>query len=89
MKKRIILLLAGLVGMQTEVLADKKNAQKLTPLQKVQIQRAIGILVSTKTIENPNDQCVQLDQDILSILESESLIDNGTVQPMVICVDPK
>ncbi len=89
MKKRIILLLAGLVGIQTEALADKKTVQKLTPLQMVQVQRAIGILVSTKTIENPYDQCVQFDQDILSILESESLIESGTVQPMVICVDPK
>lgn len=87
--RKTIMIVLGIFGISTKVLADKKNVEKLTPLQKTQIEQAIGILVATKTIENPFDQCVQFDRDILSILESESLIQNGTVQPMVICVEPK
>lgn len=87
--RKTIMIVLGVFGISTKVLADKKNVEKLTPLQKIQIERAIGILVATKTIQSPYAECVQFDRDILSILESESLIQNGTVQPMVICVDPK
>ncbi len=87
--KKTMMILLGLFGLSTKSFADKAVADKLTPLQKIQIEKAIQVLVKTKTIENPYDQCVQFDQDILSILESESLIQHGTVQPMTICVGPK
>lgn len=87
--KKTMMILLGILGANTNAIADKAKAEKLTPLQKIQIEKAIAVLVKTKTIESPYDQCVQFDQDILSILESESLIQTGTVQPMVICVEPK
>ena len=89
MKKTTILLLAGLLGMNTQVFADTRNAEKLTPLQKSQIAWAIKILTRTKTIDSPYNQCVEFDQDILSVLESEGLIQSGGVQPQTICVGPK
>lgn len=89
MKKVSITILVGLLSMNTQVYADTRNAEKLTPLQKARIARAIQVLVDTKTIDSPYSQCVQFDQDILSTLESEGLIQTGTVQPQTICVGPK
>lgn len=89
MKKTTVILLMGLLAMNTQVYADPRKAEKLTPLQKSRISWAIKILVASKTIDSPYNQCVQFDQDILSVLESEGLIQNGTVQPQTICVSPK
>ena len=70
MKKTILFIFAGIIGVKFAALADVQQASKLTPLQKGQIAWAIKILGDTKALVTDENQCVQLDQDILSFLES-------------------
>lgn len=86
MKKTILAILAGMVGLNVTALADVEQVKKLTPLQKHQIAWAIRILGSTKTLTVNQNQCVQFDQDILSVLESEGRIDHGTTDPDTVCL---
>lgn len=86
MKKTLLLIVAGIIGVEFSALADAERASKLTPLQKQQIAWAIKILGETKTLTvNPN-QCVQFDEDILNVLEAEGQIQRGGAQPDTICV---
>tara|TARA_B110001454_G_C12723306_1_gene436434 strand:+ start:41545 stop:41820 length:276 start_codon:yes stop_codon:yes gene_type:complete len=86
MKKTILAIFAGMVGINVTALADVDQAKKLTPLQKQQIAWAIRILGSTKTLTANQNQCVQFDHDILSVLESEGRIDRGTTDPDTVCL---
>lgn len=86
MKKAILFILTGIIGVQVTALADVDQANKLTPLQKTQIAWALNILGETKTLKTNQNQCVQLDEDILSILEAEGQIRRGGTQPDTICV---
>lgn len=86
MKKTILIVTAALIGVNLNALADAEQAKKLTPLQKVQIAWAIRILGETKTLTVNQNQCVQFDQDILSVLEAEGHIQPGGAQPTAICV---
>ena len=86
MKKVIIIILAGLIGVEFNAIADAEQAKKLTPLQKVQIAWAIKILGDTKTLVSSQNQCVEFDEDILSVLEAEGHIERGGVHPTTICV---
>lgn len=86
MKKAILLILTGIIGAQVTALADVEQASKLTPLQKTQIAWALKILGETKTLKMNQNQCVQLDEDILSVLEAEGQIQRGGTQPDTICV---
>ncbi len=86
MKKAILLILTGIIGAQVTALADVEQASKLTPLQKTQIAWALKILGETKTLKMSPNQCLQLDEDILSVLEAEGQIQRGGTQPDSICV---
>lgn len=86
MKKAILLILAGLLGGNLTALADIQRAQKLTTLEKQQIAWAIRILGNTKTLVSSQNQCVQFDEDILSVLEAEGHIERGGTHPTTICV---
>lgn len=88
MKKTVLLILAGIIGGEFSALADVERASKLTPLQRQQIAWAIKILSDTKTLSVNQNQCVQFDEDILSILEADGQIENGGTQPNTICVGP-
>lgn len=88
MKKALLLIIAGIIGGQLPALADVERASKLTPLQKQQIAWALKILGETKTLTVKDNQCVQLDQDILNVLESEGRIEHGGMQPNTICIGP-
>jgi len=89
MKKTILIALAALIGVKLSAFADTEQAKKLTPLQKAQIAWAIRILGESKALTVTQNQCVQLDQDILSVLEEEKQIKQGGAQPNVICVGSK
>ena len=86
MKKAIIIILAGLIGVEFNAFADAEQAKKLTPLQKVQIAWAIRILGDTKTMVSTQNQCAEFDEDILSVLEAEGHIERGGAHPTTICV---
>ncbi|MBL7670303.1 MAG: hypothetical protein JNM39_07435 [Bdellovibrionaceae bacterium] len=86
MKRAFLLILAGIIGGEFSALADVEQASKLTPLQKQQIAWAIKILADTKALTVKQNQCVQFDEDILSVLEAEGQIDRGGAQPDSICV---
>ena len=86
MKKAIIIILAGLIGVEFNAFADAEQAKKLTPLQKVQIAWAIRILGDTKTMVSTQNQCAEFDEDILSVLEAEGHIERGGTHPTTICV---
>lgn len=86
MKKIVLIIIAALVGVNINALADSEQAKKLTPLQKAQIAWAIRILGTTKTLTINQNQCAEFDQDILSILEAEGHIQRGGAQPNAICV---
>lgn len=86
MKKAIIIILAGLIGVEFNAFADAEQAKNLTPLQKVQIAWAIRILGDTKTLVSSQNQCVEFDEDILSALEAEGHIERGRTHPTTICV---
>jgi hypothetical protein len=86
MKKAIIIILAGLIGVEFNAFADTEQAKKLTPLQKSQIAWAIRILGDTKTLVSSQNQCVEFDEDILSVLEAEGHIERGGTHPTTICV---
>jgi len=86
MKKAIIIILAGLIGVEFNAFADAEQAKKLTPLQKIQIAWAIRILGDTKTLVSSQNQCVEFDEDILSVLEAEGHIERGGTHPTTICV---
>lgn len=86
MKKTIIIILAGLIGVEFNAFADTEHANKLTPLQKVQIAWAIRILGETKTLVSSQNQCVEFDEDILSVLEAGGHIEHGGAYPSSICV---
>ena len=86
MKKKILVILAALIGVNLNAFADPEQAKSLTPLQKAQIAWAIKILGETKTLIVQPNQCVQFDEDILSVLEAEGQIKPGGAQPNVICV---
>ena len=88
MKKTLLFIFAGIIGVEFSALADVQQASKLTPLQKQQIAWAIKILGDTKTLVINENQCVQFDQDILSVLESEGHIEHGEAQPNTICIGP-
>jgi len=86
MKKSILVILAWLLGGNLTALADVQRAQKLTELEKQQIAWAIRILGNTKTLVSSQKQCVEFDEDILSILEAEGHIERGGTHPSTICV---
>lgn len=86
MKKAVLVILAGIIGVEFSALADTERASKLTPLQKQQIAWAIKILGDTKTLTLNQNQCVQFDEDILSVLEAEGQIQRGGTQTDTICV---
>lgn len=86
MKKSILLILAGLLGGNLPALADVQRAGKLTALQKQQIAWAIRILGDTKTLVSAQNQCVEFDEDILSVLDAEGHIERGGTHPATICV---
>jgi hypothetical protein len=88
MRKTLLFIFAGIIGVEFAALADVRQASKLTPLQKQQIAWAIKILGDTKTLVINENQCVQFDQDILSVLESEGHIEHGEAQPNTICIGP-
>lgn len=86
MKKTILIVVAALIGVNITAFADAEQAKKLTPLQKAQIAWAIKILGETKTLTINQNQCVEFDQDILSVLEAEGHIQPGGTHPTTICV---
>jgi len=86
MKKSILVIVAAMIGVEFNALADSEQAKKLTPLQKAQIAWAIKILGETKTLKTNPNQCLQFDEDILSVLEAEGQIERGGAQPSAICV---
>lgn len=86
MKKSVLIIMAALIGVEFNAFADAEQAKKLTPLQKVQIAWAIRILGETKTLTVNQNQCVEFDQDILSVLEAEGHIESGGAHPTSICV---
>lgn len=86
MKKTILIVVAALIGVNVAAFADAEQAKKLTPLQKAQIAWAIRILGETKTLTINQNQCVEFDQDILNVLESEGHIQSGGAHPTTICV---
>ncbi|MBY0413499.1 MAG: hypothetical protein K2Q18_05010 [Bdellovibrionales bacterium] len=86
MKKAIFLILTGIIGAQVAALADVEQAKMLTPLQKTQIAWALKILGETKTLSMNQNQCVQLDEDIMSVLEAEGHIQRSGTHPTTICV---
>lgn len=86
MKKTVLIFAAALVGININALADAEQAKKLTPLQKAQISWAIKILGETKTLTINQNQCIDFDQDILTLLEVEGHIQPGSAQPTAICV---
>lgn len=88
MRKTLLLIFAGIIGVEFTALADADRASKLTPLQKSQIAWAIKILGDTKALTVNQNQCVEFDQDILNVLESEGHIEQGGVQPNTICIGP-
>ena len=85
MKKALVVLIAGILGVSPSVFADEAQAKKLTPLQRQQIAWAIKLLGQTKTLTTSENQCVSFDQDILSLLEVEGRIQNGDAQPNTVC----
>lgn len=85
MKKALVVLIAGMLGVNPSVFADEAQAKKLTPLQRQQIAWAIKILGQTKTLSVSENQCVSFDQDILSLLEAEGQIQNGDAHPTTVC----
>jgi len=86
MKKTILIVTAALIGVNLNALADAEQANKLTPLQKTQIAWALKILGETKTLTVNQNQCVEFDQDILSVLEAEGHLEQGGAHPTTICV---
>ena len=86
MKKKLLIFVTALMGLNLNALADGEQAKKLTPLQKVQIAWAIKILGETKALTVNQNQCVQFDQDILNVLEAEGHVQPGGAQPTTICV---
>lgn len=86
MKKAILLILAGIFGGKLTAFADVERAKKLTPLQKQQIAWAIKVLADTKTISVNQNQCLEFDMDILSVLESQGRIERGGAETDTICV---
>lgn len=88
MKKVILTMFAAIIGVEFSAFADAERAAKLTPVQKAQIAWAIKILSDSKTLVIQDNQCTELDQDILSVLESEGYLEQGRTQPTTICIGP-
>lgn len=88
MKKAILLVLAGVLGGSLSALADVERANKLTPLQRQQIAWALKLLGETKTLVTNQNQCMELDQDILNVLEADGHIEQRGTHPTTICVGP-
>lgn len=88
MKKAILLILAGVFGGSITAFGDVDRANKLTLIQKQQISWALKILGKTKTLSKNQNQCLELDQDILDVLESEGHIVQRGTHPTTICVGP-
>lgn len=88
MKKAILLVLAGVLGGSLTALADVERANKLTPLQKQQIAWALKLLGETKTLVTNQNQCIEIDQDILNVLEAAGHIEQSGTHPTTICVGP-
>lgn len=68
--------------------ASGGNATEQRPLSLAEKQRiawALKILVKNKVIQQPQDQCLELDKDLIQQLENEGLINQGTVSPQTIC----
>ncbi|MBL7545524.1 MAG: hypothetical protein JNL11_17020 [Bdellovibrionaceae bacterium] len=85
MKQTLIVLFAGLIGVNFTALADSEKTKELTPLQKTQIAWALKILGDSKTLVLQPDQCVQIDEDILSVLELEGRLKSGDVEVATVC----
>lgn len=88
MKKAILLILAGILGGGITVFGDVNRANKLTLIEKKQISWALKILGKTKTLSTNQNQCLEIDQDILDVLESEGHIQQRGTHPTTICVGP-
>lgn len=88
MKKVILMTFAAIIGVEFSAFADAERAAKLTPFQKSQIAWAIKILSDSKTLVIRDNQCAELDEDILSVLESEGRLEQGGAQPATICIGP-
>lgn len=86
MKKAILLILAGIVGGKVTAFADGERAKKLTPLQKQQIAWAMKVLADNKALSVSQNQCLEFDMDILSVLESQGHIERGGSETDTICV---
>lgn len=86
MKKVILFFVAGIFGGKLTAFADVEQAKKLSPLQRAQISWALKIISETKTVSMSENQCLKVDDDILSILEAGGHIERASAQPNVVCV---
>ena len=85
MKKSLLIMIAGMLGIGSSSFADEAQAKKLTPFQLTQIAWAIKLLGETKTLSVSENQCVSFDQNILILLEAEGQIQRGGVHPTTVC----
>lgn len=82
MKKQTLLLTALVL---TIALSANAQQARLSPAEKQKIAWAIKILVKHKVISKTQDQCLDIDNDLLKLLENEGLLNQSDVSPQAIC----
>lgn len=82
MKKQLttILLVSVLIGLKAAA-----TERKLSDNEKQKIAWALKILDKNKVIKPSLNQCLELDFDLLKQLESDGLLNEGTVTPQTVC----
>lgn len=69
----------------TALSAKAVESRKLSQLEKQRIAWALKVIDRNKVIQQSQDQCLELDKDLIQQLEDEGLINQGTVSPQTIC----
>lgn len=82
MRKQLttILLVSALVSLKAVA-----TERKLSDSEKQKIAWALKILDKNKVIKPSQNQCLELDYDLLKQLESDGLLNDGTVTPQTVC----
>lgn len=82
MKRQLttILLVSGLISIKAAA-----TERKLSDSEKQKIAWALRILDENKVIKPSQNQCFELDYDLIKQLESEGLLNDNTVTPQTVC----
>ena len=78
---------ALIIGLLVSIKATAQGQRQLTESEKVKIAWALEVLTKRKVLQMQQspDRCIELDQDLIKQLESEGLIEEGTVSPQTVC----